>query len=55
MKLIIKTKNKLLYINIKLVSNYSVDPDITAILNKFDIYVLPVFNVDGMHFYITKN
>lgn len=44
-----------IYMAYSLVSNYSVDPDITSILNKFDIYVLPVFNVDGYEFTWSKD
>ena len=28
-------------------SKYNVDANVTEILNTFDVYVLPVFNVDG--------
>lgn len=37
----------LLYISNELVSKYGNDSNITEILNNFDFYILPVFNVDG--------
>ncbi len=36
-----------IYIAHVLLSNYSKDPTITHIVDQFDYYILPVFNVDG--------
>lgn len=36
-----------IYITHSLLSNYSKDPTITHLVDQFDYYVLPVFNVDG--------
>ena len=32
---------------LKFLANYTIDPTVTDILNTFDVYILPVFNVDG--------
>ncbi len=37
----------IIYIAHTLLSNYSKDPTITHIVDQFDYYILPVFNVDG--------
>jgi murein tripeptide amidase MpaA len=36
-----------IYIAHALLSNYSKDPTITHLVDQFDYYILPVFNVDG--------
>ncbi|RMZ93180.1 carboxypeptidase A2 [Brachionus plicatilis] len=36
-------------------SNYSIDPDVTKILDSFDLYVLPVFNPDGYEYTWNKD
>ncbi|CAF4492834.1 unnamed protein product, partial [Didymodactylos carnosus] len=36
-----------IYIAYSLLSNYSTDPTITHLVDQFDFYILPVFNVDG--------
>jgi len=37
-----------------LLSNYSKDPAITQLVDQFDYYILPVFNVDGYAYTWTK-
>ena len=37
-----------------LLSNYSKDPTITHVVDQFDYYILPVFNVDGYAYTWTK-
>ncbi|UJR21272.1 hypothetical protein I4U23_024366 [Adineta vaga] len=44
-----------IYIAHALLSNYSVDPTITHIVDQFDYYILPVFNVDGYAYTWTKD
>ena len=36
-----------IYIIYALLSNYSKDPTITHLIDHFDFYILPVFNIDG--------
>lgn len=43
-----------IYIAHALLSNYSVDPTITHLVDQFDYYILPVFNVDGYAYTWTK-
>ncbi len=43
-----------IYIAHALLSNYSKDPNITHIVDQFDYYILPVFNVDGYAYTWTK-
>ncbi|CAF0881667.1 unnamed protein product, partial [Adineta ricciae] len=38
-----------------LLSNYSKDPNITHLVDQFDYYILPVFNVDGYAYTWTKD
>ncbi|ELT88927.1 hypothetical protein CAPTEDRAFT_215633 [Capitella teleta] len=40
----------MLYMTNEIVSQYGVDPEVTAILDEVDIYLLPVFNVDGYEY-----
>ncbi|CAF0753682.1 unnamed protein product [Brachionus calyciflorus] len=44
-----------IYMTYSFLSKYSIDPDVTKILETFDIYVLPVFNVDGYEYTWTKD
>ncbi|CAF0886703.1 unnamed protein product [Rotaria sordida] len=44
-----------IYIAHTLLSNYSTDPTITHIVDQFDYYILPVFNVDGYAYTWTKD
>lgn len=43
-----------IYIAHALLSNYSKDPTITHLVDQFDYYILPVFNVDGYAYTWTK-
>jgi len=43
-----------IYIAHALLSNYSKDPAITHVVDQFDYYLLPVFNVDGYAYTWTK-
>ncbi|CAF4437889.1 unnamed protein product, partial [Adineta steineri] len=38
-----------------LLSNYSKDPTITHLVDQFDYYILPVFNVDGYAYTWSKD
>ncbi|CAF0843976.1 unnamed protein product [Adineta ricciae] len=44
-----------IYIAHALLSNYSIDPTITHIVDQFDYYILPVFNVDGYAYTWSKD
>lgn len=43
-----------IYIAHALLSNYSKDATITQLVDQFDFYILPVFNVDGYDYTWTK-
>ncbi|CAF0868217.1 unnamed protein product [Brachionus calyciflorus] len=40
----------LIFMTKSLVSNYTVDPTVTQLLDFFDFYIVPVFNVDGYQY-----
>ncbi len=41
------TISTLIYVAKELLNNYGIDSEVTDVLNFFDFYILPVFNVDG--------
>lgn len=41
------TISTLIYVAKELLNNYGIDSEVTNVLNFFDFYILPVFNVDG--------
>ena len=43
-----------IYLAHALLSNYTKDPTITNVVDQFDYYILPVFNVDGYAYTWTK-
>jgi len=43
------------YMTQQLVDDYGVDPDVTAIIDNLDIYVLPIINIDGYEYTWNNN
>lgn len=46
--------SSILYFNQQMLTKYGKDPSVTAIVNKMDWVIMPVFNVDGYEYSHTK-